>query len=147
MALKNRKSKGKNTFEKIQNSLAQNGAKKVMFDYGNDGKMESITFAIEINQQLVGFRLPALVENVTQILYGGKDRWGNTKKVTDAQRLQAYNTAWANIRDWIDSQLALVATRQVALVQVFLPYMVTKNDQTLYESFINNPNNLLGSGK
>lgn len=147
MSLKNKTSKGKNTFEKIQMLLAQNGAKKVMFDYANDGTLEAISFALEVNGKIVGFRLPALTENVVEIMYGGKDRWGNKKKITDLQKEQAYKTAWANIRDWIDAQMALVQTRQVEVAQVFLPYMVMQGNQTLYEKVVSNPSFLLGSGE
>jgi hypothetical protein len=137
MPLKNRTSQGKNTFDKISRILAENGAKKVMFDYSNDGKMEAISFAIEIEGQLSGFKLPAMVENVTEIMFGGEDRHGNKKKVTDAQREQAYKTAWANVRDWIDAQVAMITTKQVKIEQVFLPYMVMKDGNTLYENMKN----------
>jgi len=95
----------------------------------------------------VGFRLPALVENVVEIMYGGEDRYGRTKKITDAQRQQAYKTAWANIRDWIDAQMALVKTRQAEVAQVFLPYMVMQGNQTLYEKVSTDPKFLLGNGQ
>lgn len=145
-SIKNKTSAGKNTFDKIQKLLAENGAKKVMFDYDDDGHLEAISFALEINGQPVGFRLPALVENVVQIMYGGEDRYGRAKKITPAQREQAYKTAWANIRDWIDAQLALVKTRQVQLAQVFLPYMVMRGDKTLYDQVMSDPKFMLGSG-
>ena len=105
--------------------------------------MKAITFGLDINGQQAGFRLPALVENVAEILYGGKDRWGRTKKITNTQREQAYKTAWANIRDWIDAQMALVDTRQVKLEQVFLPYLVQKNGNTLFENIISDSSRLL----
>lgn len=147
MALKNRTSEGRNTFDKIQKILAENGAKKVMFDYSNDGKLEAISFAMDIGGNMVGFKLPALMENVIEIMYGGVDRWNRKKKITLAQREQGYKTAWANIRDWIDAQIALVQTQQVQMVQVFLPYMVDQNDKTLYERVVENPGFLLGDGK
>jgi hypothetical protein len=112
MALKNYTSEGRGTFEKIQNILTNHGANKIMYDYNADGTLKAITFGLDINGQPAGFRLPALVENVAEILYGGQDRWGRTKKITNAQREQAYRTAWANIRDWIDAQMALVDTRR-----------------------------------
>lgn len=149
--LKNKTSKGSNTFEKIQKILAENGAKKVMFDYSNDGKVEAISFAIEIEGKMIGFHLPAMVDNVTQILYGnrrrGGSKYGPILEITSMQRDQAYKTAWANIRDWIDAQMALVKTKQVELLQVFLPYAVTNGNQTLYDRVKSNPNFLLGSGE
>ncbi|MFA6171988.1 MAG: hypothetical protein WCW77_00600 [Patescibacteria group bacterium] len=146
MTLKNYTSSGKNTFEKIQRILATHGASKVMFDYRKDGTLEAISFALDLDGKVMGFRLPAMVENVVKILYGGEDRWGRPKKITDAQREQAYKTAWANIRDWIDAQMALVDTRQVKIHQVFLPYLVMKDNRTLGDHFESN-HNLLTEGK
>ncbi len=146
MSLKNYTSGGRNTFDKIQQILSEHGANKVMFDY-KDGRVIAITFSLEIEGKPMGFRLPALVENVTEILYGGEDRWGRPKKVTDTQREQAYKTAWANIRDWIDAQLALVSTRQVKIQHVFLPYLIMKGGRTLAETIEQNPAFLLGDGK
>jgi len=146
MALKNRTSKGRNTFEKIQLILSSNGADKIMFDYKN-GVVEAITFSLTIEGKIMGFHLPALVENVTEILYGGEDRWGRPKKITDTQREQAYKTAWANIRDWIDAQLALVQTKQAKVQHIFLPYLIMKGGRTLAETIESNPAFLLGDGK
>lgn len=151
MGLKNKTSEGKNTFEKIQKVLAENGARQVMFDYAADGTLEAISFVLNLGGKSVGFKLPALVENVTEIMYGnrrrGGSKYGPLLEITPAQRAQAYKTAWANIRDWIDAQMALVKTRQVEVLQVFLPYMVDNNNQTLYERVMTNPEFLLGDGK
>ena len=46
---------------------------------------------------------------------------------------QARRTAWANIRDWLDAQMALIETGQVKLEEVFLPYMTDTTGKTLYE--------------
>lgn len=150
MALKNTYSGANNSFEKIQRILAENGAKKVMFDFDGAGKVEALSFQIEINNQPISFRLPAMVDNVTQIMFGGRKRgghkWGSVLEITNVQKEQAYKTAWANIRDWLDAQMALVKTRQVEVLQVFLPYAVTKNNKTLYENVIESPSMLLGDG-
>lgn len=145
--IKNATSAGKNTFDKIQGILAIHGASKVMYDYNKQGKLDAISFGLEIDGKPMGFRLPAMVENVTFILYGGKDRWGQPKKVTEAQREQAYKTAWANIRDWIDAQMALIDSQQVKMQQVFLPYLVMKDGRTLSEHVETSPGFLLGDGK
>lgn len=142
MSLKNYTSNTPQTFDKIQKVLASHGANKIMFDYEN-GRPVCISFSINIDGKDIGFKLPSLIENVYEIMYGGKDKWGNTKEVTDAKKEQAYRTGWANIRDWIDAQMALVDTRQVQLVQVFLPYAVTKSGDTVFETMVKNPNLLL----
>jgi len=146
--LKNANSESKGTFDKIQKVLSTHGANKIMYDYKRDGsgKLEAITFAIQINNQDVGFRLPAMADNVYKIMYGGEDRYGREKEVTTAKVEQAYRTAWANIRDWIDAQMALIDTEQVKVEQVFLPYMIMKDGHTLYEQ-IERKGFELGDGK
>lgn len=151
MTLKNKGSRTTNTFEKIQKILSENGARMVMFDYAENGQIDCLTFSLLIDDKLRGFRMPAMVENVTQILYGnrrrGNHKYGDILPITDAQREQAYKTAWANIRDWLDAQMALVKTRQVEVDQVFLPYMIGKGNKTVYEISKNSSEFLLGSGE
>jgi len=141
--IKNATSRTGANMEKIQRLLSENGAQKVMMDYRGDGTLESITFAMMINGKLAGFRLPAMVDNVAEIMFGGEDRWGRKKDINQSHRDKAYITAWANIRDWLDAQMALVQTRQAEVVQIFLPYMVMKDDRTLYEQVISDPKFLL----
>ena len=46
---------------------------------------------------------------------------------------QARRTAWRNIKDWLDAQMALIETEQVKLEEIFLPYMTDGSGKTLYE--------------
>lgn len=127
MTLKNARSDSTRTFDVIQKCLATHGAQKVMFDYNQEGRVIGFAFMMDIHSRQIGFRLPARIENVERIMYGEKD-------LTPAQKEQAYRTAWANIRDWITAQMALIDTEMVKAEEVFLPYMIAKNGQTLYES-------------
>ena len=129
MSLKNYTSKSTNTFDRIQKCLATHGAQKLMFDYGQNGKIIAIAFAIEFEGKMIGFKLPARVEQVEQVLKGEK-RWRKTDELRD----QAYRTGWANIRDWVEAQMALIDTKMATLPEVFLPYMTRRDGKTLYES-------------
>lgn len=137
--IKNYTSKTNNTHQKIQQILAKHGVTKMMFEYGKDGKVYALSFAMMIDGQEVPFKLPANVDKVHQIFLneGYKD--------DEKTRNQAYRTAWANIRDWVDAQLALVETEQVELEQVFLPYVVQRDGRTYFEHAKENQF-LLGSG-
>ncbi len=127
MPLKNYRSRlTTDPFAVIQKTLAQHRAKQIIQEFGDDGRVHAISFSLEINGKLHAFRLPARVENVQRILYGDKD-------LTETQREQAYKTAWANIRDWITAQMALLDTGMVKPEEVFLPYMLVKNGITLFE--------------
>jgi hypothetical protein len=58
----------------------------------------------------------------------------------------ARNVAWRVVKDWVEAQLAIIETRMVTTAQVFLPYAVTANGQTLYEYIGHNTQLLLGEG-
>jgi len=133
MALKNYTSKSKNAFDVIQKCLASHGAQKLMFDYNGQGEVIALSFAIELDGRLIGFKLPARIDQVEAVLKQER-RWRNTQELKD----QAYRTAWANIRDWITAQMALVDTRMAKMQEIFLPYMAGKNGKTLYESMEEN---------
>jgi hypothetical protein len=131
--LKNRRSESTQTFDRIQKCLIDHRAKKIMFDYDDEGRITAFTFALEINNQSYGYQLPARVENVEQIRYG--DRRNAWKPISQAQKDQAYRTAWANIRDWLEAQMALIDTAQVKIEEVFLPYMLEPGTgRTYYEA-------------
>ena len=133
MALKNYTSKSKNTFDVIQKCLASHGAQKLMFDYNSQGQVVALAFAMEIEGRLIGFKLLARIEQVEAVLKEEK-RWHRSQELND----QGYRTGWANIRDWVTAQMALVDTRMAQLQEVFLPYMAGKNGKTLYESMEEN---------
>jgi hypothetical protein len=46
---------------------------------------------------------------------------------------QAYRTAWKNIHDWVDAQMALLETEMVRLEEVFLPYMTDSTGRSVFE--------------
>jgi hypothetical protein len=86
-----------------------------------------VVFIIPILSGEFPIRLPARVEQVKQKLYG------NRSEYTQAMEEQARRTAWANIRDWLDAQMALIETEQVKLEEIFLPYMTDRSGKTLFE--------------
>ena len=53
--------------------------------------------------------------------------------LNEKHQSQAYRTAWANIRDWLDAQMALIQTQQVKIEEVFLPYMAVGKEKTLFQ--------------
>lgn len=114
----------------IQKILIDFGAQGIGFGY-NDGRISSINFQILIegNSRLVC--VPLLVKNVEEVLrqQGVITRRMDTKTSQD----RAYRVAIANVRDWLDSQLAYLATKQVEFAQLFLPYMADASGRTFYE--------------
>jgi hypothetical protein len=139
MALKNYRSRSNNTFDTIQKCLAAHGAQKLMFDYNDQGQITALSFAMNIDGKLIGFRLPARLDQVEAVLKSER-RWSSPEVLKD----QAYRTGWANIRDWVTAQMALVDTRMAKVQEVFLPYMTRKDGKTLFESLEGNKFLLLG---
>jgi len=117
------------TASEISQMLAEHGAKAVMLDYDDDGEVSALSFKINVNGNDVGFRLPADDDAVYKIL--DEDSNVPNSKVNERQ---AKRVAWRIIKDWVDSQLALLETRMVDMEEVFLPYAVGENGKTLYES-------------
>lgn len=109
----------------IQGALAKAGASKIMVDY-TGGTPAAVTFAIQTNQGMRGFSLPASVEGTLRVFQRQKVK---------ADRAQAERTAWRNIRDWVMAQMALIESCDTPLDQVFLPYMCDQQGHTLYEVY------------
>lgn len=130
----------------ISQMLAKAGAKKIMHDYDDSGNINALSFMIELDGQPIGFRLPTDWRPVSQII--AEIRRNNTKLSRDVLTDQhAINVAWRITKDWVEAQLALLETKMVTTQQLFLPYAVTNNGETLYEHIAQNPQILqLGGG-
>lgn len=113
------------TTTKIHQILLDFGAKGIGYGYDDNGFIESINFKILVDDKEQVVSVPLLVDNVAEVLkQQGKHRNHN----------HAYAVALANVRDWLDSQLAYLATKQVKFTQVFLPYMVdSTTGRTIFE--------------
>lgn len=114
------------TLHQMQQMLVRARARSLMFTYNAQGEVEAIAFSIQTRHALLPIKLPARPVQVARVLYGGRTP-------TPAQWQQAQRTAWKNLHDWVDAQLALIETEMVKLEEVFLPCLVTKRGATLFE--------------
>lgn len=142
MAIKNYTTtvKVEKTINEIQQILAKHKAKAILTEYGDTGCIIAMSFKISTIHGDIGIRLPARQENVLKILKKQKNQ-NNSIRATNEQ---AEKTAWRNIKDWIDAQMALIDTEMVEIDEVFLPYIINNNGKTLYEKFKSNQELLLG---
>jgi len=126
MALKNYESKSAmpNIFAAIEKTLSTHGAKQIIRDYDDQGKIISISFLINTKKGPLGIKLPARFDRVEQIFKEQDIRYKPD---------QPYRTAWATLRDWVDAQMALVDWEMVKPEEVFLPYAVTPSGETYFE--------------
>jgi hypothetical protein len=126
------------TLQNILKILSKHGAKQTTIDYSGDVAV-AIFFTIEINGSPFKVKLPARLEKVPFAMWGRNPRDQREKE-------QVYRTAWKNIHDWIDAQMALIETEMVKLEEVFLPYFVDRNGLTFYESLETDNFKQLSSG-
>jgi len=78
---------------------------------------------------MIPFKLPCRWKPIFNVLDGRKKR----KPYRRSIEAQAKRVAWRQILRWIEAQLALVETNMVKMQEVFLPYLLQKDDKTLYE--------------
>ncbi len=122
------------TASQIVEILATHRATNIMLDYDGLGSVTGIKWRVDTGGESLGFALPVNVEAVFQVMT--KQRIS----LTDAgkRRAQSERTAWRNIKDWVEAQMALLETGQAPLEQIFLPYMLNDAGETLYHVLAEN---------
>jgi hypothetical protein len=120
---------GKTVME-IQHILGRKGASRVMVDYA-EGRATAVTFALQVNGHEVTFRLPCNVNGVREALRREK------KMAAARDGAQCERIAWRIVKDWIEAQMALVEAGQAEVAEVFLPYAIYGNGQTLFQAMKN----------
>lgn len=127
------------TVGEIMGILTRHRARAILMNYSGDGSIEALSFQIDTAQGRIGIRLPVDPDAVLKVM----DRQGVPKRYLT--REQALRVAWRIIKDWMRAQVAIIDTEMVRMEQVFLPYMMVKKDQTLYEA-MRDRDFLLGEG-
>jgi len=123
----------------VQKLLADFGAASVSMHY-EGGKVVGIDFGIKLDGHPLQFRLPVNVAAAQRALTAAKVK-SYHKTPTHAEMV-----AWRILKDWVRIQLTLVEMRQAELAQVFLPYAVDGNGETVYQGFRIGRAKQLGSG-
>lgn len=115
------------TVIEIQQHLVKAGAKKITFDYDEAELPCAITFSYPHKNGLMFFSLPVRFNGMEKIMrqQGGWTRGGE---------MQPINTGWRIMKDWILAQLALVQAEIAELPEIFLPYAVMPNGETMWEN-------------
>ena len=125
----------------IQKILRNAKAQAILFEYDDDNVMSAMSFRINTVQGVVSFRLPANINGVYEKLKadGAVPRKLKTKE-------QAARVSWRILKNWVESQLAIVDVELAQLVEVFLPYAQDSSGKTLFEAFEEKGINLLTHG-
>lgn len=130
------------TAGEIARMLSIAGAGAVLTEYNKeDAYIEAISFKMEINGVEAGFKLPCDWKPVLGVLEADR-------KVPRSRcnREQAVRTSWRIVKNWVEAQLAIIETKMVKTEEIFLPYMIMKNGQTLFKTIEENPKFLLTNG-
>ncbi len=115
------------SISEIQKCLVKHGASKIITDY--EGEIPcSVTFCLILKDNMVAFSLPANSAGVLQAMK-------NDKKVPNSKctKEQAQRVAWRILKDWVEAQMAIVEAKLADVTEVFLPYAITKNGNTVYK--------------
>ena len=125
----------------IQRHLVQHGATRIVSDYS--GLIPTaIRFSLPINGEKVAFGLPANYKGVLAAL----ETQGNVPKRFINEK-HALNVSWRIIKDWVEAQMALVEAHLAEVAEVFLPYALTPNGNTLYKEIKESKLQMLQSPK
>lgn len=142
MALKNYTTKVpvSRTVGEIQEMLQKGGATGVIMEYEKGtGRITGVAFKMDFTGHTMVFSLPI--------------RWRQAKEVMERERNPrawdedyCYRVAFRIVRNWLEQQMALIEIEMVEMREIFLPYMVQKDGQTLYQNILSNPQFLIGDG-
>ncbi len=114
------------TIASIQSSLVKHGAKKIVTDYDDKGRITAVCFLIDTPNGQRGIRLPSNVEGVQCVL---------SKQKVKCDREHAEKVAWRIVKDWVESQMAILESAMVQMDEIFLPYMMNSQGQTIYQLY------------
>jgi hypothetical protein len=120
------------TLGEIHETLAVHGAKKVMYDYDDNGHIISLSFMVTTQDGDMGVKLPANVPAIWEVLKQQK-KVGKIK--TNPDYAQAERVAWRIIKDWVESQMAILESQMVQFEEIFLPYMMNGEGKTFFEAY------------
>lgn len=132
MALKNTYSRQSAGYyiEKTEASLVKGGASGIGKFY-EGGKVIGLQFTLNIMNKDINFKMPVGWKKVQQVLENeGERRAGDDE--------YAYRVSWAIMKDWVEAQMAIIASENVTMPQLFL--------STLFDAVMKS-NLLLGDGK
>lgn len=120
------------TIAEIQKMLAENGATGIALDYDGQGNIVALFFRIDYQGKPLAFRLPAKPNEVYQALFANM-QYQDVERYKMQRMEKATMIAWRICKLWLEAQLTHVNLGQAKLPEVFLPYMVTGENETLYE--------------
>lgn len=124
------------TIAEIEMMLAKSGATKLMKEFDDKGRPFRLSFAIRTEFGEMPVKLPM---NKTGLMNVFKMQVSNgvlPRKYWNSEwaEEQAMRVGWRVLKDWLDSQLALLSIEMVKIEEIFLPYIYNaKLGKTMFE--------------
>ena len=118
------------TVGEIQGILVGHGARSILINYADNGVVESLSFVVKTPYGDMPIRLPTDAKAVLRVM----EEQGVPRRYLTYE--QAVKVAWRIVKDWVRAQMAILETEMVEMEQIFLPYMMTTDTQTLYEAMV-----------
>lgn len=134
------KKKPEETISEIQQMLSKFNVSAMMTEY-EGRQVSAVSFRINVDGRDIGYRLPCNWRAVHEIFKTDKRVAHAMSK--DKFEEQAIKTAWRIIHSWMEAQLALVEVNMTTIPQIFLPYTIMRDNRTLAEHVVANPQLLL----
>jgi hypothetical protein len=108
--------------------LTAHGARAILQEYDDRGAIAGLSFNIHVGEQELAFRLPADWPAVLRVMERDPRVPRRFRSPEQARRV-----AWRILKAWVEAQMALIDVKLATMEQVFLPYAITANGQTVYE--------------
>jgi len=119
------------TVAQVQAILVEHGARAVMMEYDDRGRITALAFNIKMPNRDLPIRLPIDAAATLRVLQRQVDNREIPARY--AKEEHAYRVAWRIIKDWVEAQMSLLETEMVKMEEIFLPYVITPGGQTIYQ--------------
>ena len=121
------------TVNEIESILTRHGASKIMKEFDGEGGVSAVCFILPKGEIEIPFRLP-LREDSIMLVLSKQNREGKLPK-SFLNKAQARRIGWRILKDWVDSQMALVEIGMAKAEEVFMPYLYNyQTNKTLFET-------------
>lgn len=117
------------TVSEIEYILMKHKAKSIMKEFHGDS-ITGLSFLIDTGYRQVPIKMPVKIDECLAVLK--KEKRNGTKSIKDTKE-QAERVAWRILKDWVESQMALLDIEMVRMEEIFMPYIVDNSGTTLYE--------------
>jgi hypothetical protein len=119
------------TLAQVQAKLVEHGARAIMMEYDDQGRIKALAFKVNLPNGELPIRLPIDAAATLRVLQ--KQHYNGEIPARYASEEHAYRVAWRIIKDWVEAQMSLLETEMVRMEEIFLPYVITRSGQTLYQ--------------